>query len=152
MPLNPFASAFTPGLSHPLHKTPPVREVSAPPALDENSSQPRLASDTVSAVPSIVPAASVAGHRDSPFAEQQASTNSSAEEALQLEFEDLFQRGTNVSCMFIPHFHHDRAVRRLFGMQPAITNDPGHRCNRHSLQFFNYFAAPLEGLQATPAQ
>lgn len=110
MPLNPFATAFTPGQPHQSHKATAALPVTAPPVLhatDSIAASQLPPADT--ATSSILPAASVSSSRATPFAETQASINSSADDTLQLEFEDLFHRGQNVSC-FSAHLFFSASV------------------------------------------
>ena len=100
MPLNPFATAFTPGLSHQPHKATAPQAVSAPPVLEVTTSfAAALNSSATTATFPGPPAAAVALAGATPSAD--TSTNSSADDTLQLEFEDLFHRGQNVSRNFV---------------------------------------------------
>ena len=96
MRLNPFASAFIPGGTQKSGVADTLQ--TSPVVVGSRCSQP----ESPVAVPVAIPASSQAKPSlpavGTPFAAPQAaSTNSSADEALQLEFEDLFQRGEQVT-------------------------------------------------------
>lgn len=104
MGLNPFASAFVPGRQS-------VKEAAVPaaalPFIKLADSQP--AAPSSGAEPARIPQAAAAlGAITTPFAAheaatQAASTNSSGDEALQLEFEDLFHRSAHVRLSLYCH-------------------------------------------------
>lgn len=101
MPLNPFASAFVPGTSQ---KPAAVDAFQASRVSEVSNSQPdSLSAASATTACTLLHTEALLPPVNTPFAATQAaSTNSSADEALQLEFEDLFQRG-QVSAASIQH-------------------------------------------------